>query len=368
MVRSPDLPSSNAIQMKLQAYLRIRPHLAAEEPSSAPYLEPLSDTSVRMTDPNHDNTTRYRLSTIAPTSLYTFSHIFPPATVQSDFFTKTTLPLVRDVLEGQNALLFTYGVTNSGKTYTVQGGTSEGSAGILPRTLDVIFNSINGLHSDGRVRASRHLISFYAILINLQYRPVRLHGIELADAADANSPNLDLNVPSDEPALAQVLAEHISATSAAETDIDPTALKLDRNYEYSIWLSYAEVYNEKAYDLLDSVKDDEHATTKSGLPRPAPLNSQGQTHPLLLTRKALTVKPSPLSDGAESSATASSGKYIAGLRHFRVHTASQAKALVKLGQLHRRVFGTLANSQSSRSHGLVTIKVVRGHRGERDVS
>lgn len=123
-----------------------------------------------MTDPSHESSnTRYRLSTIAPASTYKFSHIFPPATQQSDFFTKTTLPLVRDLLEGQNALLFTYGVTNSGKTYTVQGGTYQGSAGILPRTLDVIFNSIEGMQSDGRVspysgHSSYHLSSLISTI------------------------------------------------------------------------------------------------------------------------------------------------------------------------------------------------------------
>lgn len=93
------------------------------------------------------------MSTLSPASIYAFSHVFPPATQQADFFAKTTLPLVKDVLEGQNGLLFTYGVTNSGKTYTIQGGTEEGSAGILPRTLDVVFNSIEGLHGDDRVRS-----------------------------------------------------------------------------------------------------------------------------------------------------------------------------------------------------------------------
>jgi kinesin family member 20 len=106
-----------------------------------------------MTDPDtqSNNPSRFRPSTLPPSSIYTFSHVFPPKTTQSDFFTKTTLPLVRDVLSGQNALLFTYGVTNSGKTYTVQGGSKDGSAGILPRTLDVMFNSIAGMHGDGRV-------------------------------------------------------------------------------------------------------------------------------------------------------------------------------------------------------------------------
>lgn len=107
-----------------------------------------------MTDPGTGDAARARLrQSLAATSAdYTFSHVFPPLTAQAEFFTKTTLPLVRDLLvQGRNGLLFAYGVTNSGKTYTVQGGAQEGSAGILPRTLDVIFNSIEGMQSDGNV-------------------------------------------------------------------------------------------------------------------------------------------------------------------------------------------------------------------------
>lgn len=110
-----------------------------------------------MTDPQDSQNIRpqYRASVAQPSSIYTFSHVFPPETQQVDFFQKTTLPVVKDLLQGQNGLLFTYGVTNSGKTYTVQGGAGPGTAGILPRTLDVIFNSIDGLHGDGRVCPQR---------------------------------------------------------------------------------------------------------------------------------------------------------------------------------------------------------------------
>ena len=146
-------PLELLIDLCRQAYLRIRPHLG-ESSSDAPYLQPLSDTTVRMVDPQDTQNTRpqYRASIAAPSSVYTFSRVFPPDTTQQEFFTKTTLPLVKDLLYGQSGLLFTYGVTNSGKTYTVQGGTEKATAGILPRTLDVIFNSIDGLHGDGRVR------------------------------------------------------------------------------------------------------------------------------------------------------------------------------------------------------------------------
>ncbi|KAH7915155.1 kinesin-domain-containing protein [Hygrophoropsis aurantiaca] len=333
----------NAEQEPIMAYLRIRPQLGDEEPTSMPYLDPMSDTAVQMTDPNNDNQDnpsrpRFRASIASPSSIYKFSHVFLPATDQAEFFTKTTLPLVRGLLDGQNGLLFTYGVTNSGKTYTIQGGNQPESAGILPRTLDVIFNSVEGLQSDGR------------------FRPVRLYGVEPSNSTNSLV-SMNVNVSTSEPALAEVLAEHYSASDPSDAYTDPTILRLDRNHEYSVWLSYAEVYNEKIFDLLASVNE-ESGNGASQIPRSAAGPS------FLLTRKALAVRPSPASDAMDENGSA--GKYIAGLRHFRVTSASQAKDLIKLGQLHRRVFGTLANSQSSRSHGLVTIKVLRGHRGERN--
>ena len=47
-------------------------------------------------------------------------------------------------------LLFAYGITNSGKTYTMTGEPDE--AGILPRSLDVIFNSITDVQALKYVR------------------------------------------------------------------------------------------------------------------------------------------------------------------------------------------------------------------------
>ena len=90
---------------------------------------------------------RHRMPTNAQ-SVFTFSHVFQPDTPQAVFFAETTLDLVRNFLFGSNGLLFTYGVTNSGKTYTIQGGKDPSSVGLLPRTLDVIFNSLDGLHSN----------------------------------------------------------------------------------------------------------------------------------------------------------------------------------------------------------------------------
>jgi len=94
---------------------------------------------------------RYHLSAPPTSSIYTFTHVFPPTAQQPEFFAKTTLPLVRGLLDGEDGLLFAYGVTNSGKTYTMQGGSQGSSAGILPRTIDVLFNSIEGLQGSSKV-------------------------------------------------------------------------------------------------------------------------------------------------------------------------------------------------------------------------
>ncbi|CDO75878.1 hypothetical protein BN946_scf184672.g11 [Trametes cinnabarina] len=353
---SLELPPDNDRE-PIRAFLRIRPRMDDGDSGYEPYLEPLSDTAVKLTDPS-SSTSRSRMSTINPSSIYTFSHVFRPDTQQSEFFSKTTLPLVRDVLEGRNGLLFAYGVTNSGKTHTIQGGNTPGSAGILPRTLDVIFNSIEGLHGDDT------------------FRPVRLQGIELSSESDEPT-TIRLPSKGSSPALADILEDDLPTSTS--TDTDPTVLKLDRNYEYTIWLSYVEVYNEKVYDLFGSLESGvappstapgTPARGGSGIPRPTSsfLNLPvpgNKAHPLLLTRKALSVKPCPLSDGDGDNDASSAGKYVAGLRQVRVRSAVEAKELLRLGQLHRRVFGTLANSQSSRSHALVTIKVLRVHRGER---
>ncbi|KAF7643035.1 hypothetical protein LDENG_00246160 [Lucifuga dentata] len=60
---------------------------------------------------------------------FSFSKIFEPETTQQQFYEHTMKKMVNDVLQGENRLLYTYGVTNSGKTYTIQG---EFSSFVLP--------------------------------------------------------------------------------------------------------------------------------------------------------------------------------------------------------------------------------------------
>lgn len=47
--------------------------------------------------------------------------MYGPETTQRQIFDGTTKALVKDVLGGGNSLVFTYGVTNAGKTFTFLG-------------------------------------------------------------------------------------------------------------------------------------------------------------------------------------------------------------------------------------------------------
>ncbi|KAG8955806.1 hypothetical protein FRC00_005217, partial [Tulasnella sp. 408] len=219
-------------KLPLGAFLRIRPS-PSETSAHSPYLTVLTDNSVLMTDPfsSQNQPSIRRLTNSAPpsSSVYTFTHIFPPETTQSNFFKEAALPLVQDLLNGENGLIFAYGVTNSGKTYTVQGGKEPGQAGLLPRTVDALFNSIQGKIS------------------NAPLRPVRLSSVEFDPSATTANPTA-FDIPTSGEVLAELLPD---PPVAADGDLD-TKLEVDEQYEYAVWVSYVEIYNEKIYDLLGS--------------------------------------------------------------------------------------------------------------------
>ncbi|CCA72134.1 related to Kinesin-like protein KIF23 [Serendipita indica DSM 11827] len=325
----------------IKAFLRIRPNKENDEREiSSPYLKALSETTVQMTDPS---SSRIRtISSIPPVSTYTFTHVFENTT-QSKFFQRVALPLVQSLLAGENGLLFAYGVTNSGKTYSIQGGHGDEEAGILPRTLDVVFNSIDTLLSD-RVLRPKGLGSVESLVSE---EPI---GSELLQEKEERTSTM----------INEVLG-HSDIPALQDENADETVLPVDKNYEYAVWVSYAEVYNEKIFDLL-SVSDPTADNSKphtignavsSYLNLAALASSSSSNIPVTLHRRALGLKTSP--DGM--------GKYVHGLREVRVKNAREAKAVVRMGTINRRVFGTVANAVSSRSHAIFTIKLAKIHRG-----
>lgn len=86
--------------------------------------------------------------------IYRFGYVFDGCDSQKVVFKRCCMDLLNDLVQGRNGLLFAYGVTGGGKTYTMTG--NKGKCGILPRAADVLFNSIQDLtnrcvfYSNGR--------------------------------------------------------------------------------------------------------------------------------------------------------------------------------------------------------------------------
>ncbi|PIA14640.1 P-loop containing nucleoside triphosphate hydrolase protein, partial [Coemansia reversa NRRL 1564] len=73
---------------------------------------------------------------------YLFAGVFPTLARQPRVFEVCAVPVVSDLFAGYNTLLFSYGITNSGKTYTVQGNSQM--PGLLPRSIKSILDEDGG--------------------------------------------------------------------------------------------------------------------------------------------------------------------------------------------------------------------------------
>ncbi|CAN0171121.1 unnamed protein product, partial [Ascophyllum nodosum] len=84
-----------------------------------------------------------------------FTRVFSAKASQEETYDSTMRPLVDDVFAARNALLFAYGMTNAGKTYTVLG--EEGSPGLIPQALTINDDSEEG----SQVRVEMSFLEIY---------------------------------------------------------------------------------------------------------------------------------------------------------------------------------------------------------------
>ncbi|GAA6062896.1 hypothetical protein JCM10212_002118 [Sporobolomyces blumeae] len=126
---------------------------------------------------------------------------------------------------------------------------------------------------------------------------------------------------------------------------------------------HSEIYNEKIYDLLDSPLPAPAASTSSTASTGGSSMFSGFLGAKSLFGKFPTVKRSALSlksgQGGVTNPMGQTVKVVAGMKEIQVHSAEEARAVLAKGQANRRVFSTLANRVSSRSHSIFTIKVHR---------
>ncbi|XP_052821444.1 kinesin-like protein KIF20B isoform X3 [Mya arenaria] len=331
----------------MPVYLRIRPfsrdELEKDENQDCFSVE--SERTV-VTHPPKDshffkNMTRGLCKSITK---YTFSQIFNENTTQNDFFNSTMLNYVKDFIDGQNCLVFSYGVTNSGKTYTIQGNPKD--AGILPRALDVLFNSIGGRQWEGMNLKPQMFVDVTRLSQEQEQQEIKIKESILklsqdddmdvmsllGDCASDISSATNNTACSDSSNISSMPKDSIDSSdylfSQLETRVREDAkVSVDEQgaVKFSVWVSFAEIYNEQIYDLLVPLAKKKNA-------------------------RRTCLKLSEDRNGSP---------YIKDLKYVHVSSADEAYKLLTIGQRNLQVACTKLNHNSSRSHCIFNIKIVR---------
>lgn len=304
----------------LQVYLRVRPFTAAESgsgeaqdcmtiegPDTVVLKAPRSCQSNRQSDKSLPQTAQR----------FTFTQVFGPEASQRKVFEGSVRGLVRDVLQGGNCLVFTYGVTNAGKTFTFLGPDHD--SGLLPRSLSVIFNSIEG-RLYGRCDLKPQRCRDFSRLTPDQ------------QAAESSSKRnlLRMLKESDRSATTgrstflegSSLSSDSSVNSVSEAD--SFCLDVDSNVRFSVWVSFCEIYNENIHDLLEQVPGGQQKRTVLRLSQDVKGNS-----------------------------------FIKDLRWVQVSSSEEAYRVMKIGKRNQSFSSTRLNQLSSRSHSIFSIRILR---------
>ncbi|AWP08366.1 putative kinesin-like protein KIF23 [Scophthalmus maximus] len=284
-------------------YCRVRP-LGLEDEECC--IEVISSTTIQLHAPEGFKTNRngeYK------ETQYSFKKVFGVSISQVELFEHVAKPLVDNLIHGKNGLLFTYGVTGSGKTFTMTG--SPGQGGLLPRSLNMIFNSI------GPYQAKRYV-----------FKTDDKNGMEVQNEIDAllERQRRENNLPvpkttSSRQKLDPEIADMIKPEEAYKAD------GVDEDSSYSIFVSYIEIYNNYIYDLLEENQED---AIKPKPPQSRILR-EDQNHNM----------------------------YVAGCMEVEVKSAEEAFQVFWRGQKKRKVANTRLNRESSRSHSVFIIKLAQ---------
>uniref|UniRef100_A0A8C7SSD8 Kinesin-like protein n=1 Tax=Oncorhynchus mykiss TaxID=8022 RepID=A0A8C7SSD8_ONCMY len=299
---APKKPSSNQ-KDPVGVYCRVRP-LGVEDEECC--IEVISNTTIQLHAP--DGLKANRNGEFKETQ-YSFKKVFCIKTSQMELFQDVAKPLVDDLIHSKNGLLFTYGVTGSGKTFTMTG--SPGQGGLLPRSLDMIFNSV------GPYQAKRFVL-----------KTDDKNGMEVQNQVDAllerqkreNQPTVVPKTPSRQ-RLDPEFADMINPEEACRAD------GVDEDSSYSVFVSYIEIYNNYIYDLLEEAPYDPIKPK----PPQSKLLREDQNHNM----------------------------YVAGCTEVEVKSTEEAFEVFWRGQKKRRIANTQLNRESSRSHSVFIIKLAQ---------
>ncbi|XP_056664910.1 kinesin-like protein KIF23 isoform X9 [Monodelphis domestica] len=294
--------SQASLKDPVGVYCRVRP-LSFQDQESC--IEVINDTTVQLHTPEG-----YRINRNGDykETQYSFKQVFGTLTTQKELFDVVANPLVDDLVHGKNGLLFTYGVTGSGKTHTMTG--SPGDGGLLPRCLNMIFNSIGAFQAKRFVFKSNDRNS-----MDIQCEVDALLERQKREALPIPK------TPSNKRQIDPEFADMINVQEFCKAE------EIDEDSVYGVFVSYIEIYNNYIYDLLEEVPFD-------------PIKPKPPQSKMLREDK-------------------NHNMYVAGCTEVEVKSTEEAFEVFWRGQKKRRIANTQLNRESSRSHSVFIIKLAQ---------
>ncbi|CAF0842670.1 unnamed protein product [Didymodactylos carnosus] len=236
-------------------------------------------------------------------SHYEFSHILTDRVTQQAAFKELCLPLIDDLIQGKSSVLFTYGITGSGKTFTMMGPLNN--PGLIPRSFDVLFNTV------GNLLGKKFLL-----------RSDRQNGYEILSEYDIITERSRKEIFTKNQRIKPDIIT--SQQQQVQRTLDTTQLSnFNQNCLYFVFVTFVEVYNNYIYDLFD---DDI-------------LNKAPQSKQL---REDARGRP-----------------YIKDVKEIEVRSSEEAIELLNIGLKRRRIAHTQLNTESSRSHSVLSLRLVQ---------
>ncbi|KOC68665.1 Kinesin-like protein KIF23, partial [Habropoda laboriosa] len=288
----------------VKVFCRLRPMIY---PNDISCIKIISDTSLVITP--SESATNIRTANKAVQTC--FSHVFGPKASQKEVFNVVALPLVENLINGKNSLLFTYGVTGSGKTYTMSGNVHD--AGIMPCSLNIVFNSIVNYQAKKFI-----------------FKPDKLNGFDIQSEGDAlldRQNELQKVVSSHNgkaPKACEADNNNDSNENALNLSNQSETVDIDQDNAYAVFVTYTEVYNNSVYDLLEE--------------------NEGK----IKTLQSKIIRE----DGNRN-------MYVHGCTEVEVKSSGEAFKVFQRGQCKRHIAYTNLNAESSRSHSVFTIRLVQ---------
>lgn len=260
-------------------YLRLRP-LKLDEPT----ITRIDEQQVKTMPPDGSNH-----------QVYSFTQVFDDAP-QSTIFDRVARPIVEDfITSAKDGLIFTYGITGSGKTYTMEGLKSD--PGLIYRTIDFLFNSIGSQQTQKSIIESDGQNS-YRIREQEQLYP---------NLGRSETPS----------AIPSVIKWQNRSKETSNVSVDPSTY-------FCLFISLVELYNKQVHDLFEEF----------------------DTNTMEKKKKEIRTDQRGMS-------------YVANVVEVEVKSADEAVEYYTRGVRRRKTGSTALNQDSSRGHCVLNLRLVQ---------